>query len=291
MLKSALLSATLSFAALAGNPVPLLVDVDWLSSHLNDRDLVLVHVGPKADYTTAHIPGARFISLEDVALPMNRKDPTELTLELPPPEVLRAKLESFGMSSDSRIVVYFGVKVAFQSATRVVFTLDYLGLGDRTSLLNGGLPAWTAAGKPTTATIPTVTPGKIASKPRKNLVADAAFVKSIAERPHYKLIDARAPAYYSGVQATYEKNGHIPGAVNLPFSELLDDNLALDSDRVANLFQNAGVKPGDTVVAYCHIGQQATAVIFAARLVGNPVMLYDGSFQDWAINARGPVEK
>ena len=61
--------------------------------------------------------------------------------------------------------------------------------------------------------------------------------------------------------------------------------------RVEALFRQAGVRPGDTVVVYCHIGQQATAVIFGARLLGHTVALYDGAFQDWAVNNRGPVEK
>ncbi len=85
--------------------------------------------------------------------------------------------------------------------------------------------------------------------------------------------------------------GHIPGAVNIPFSKITDDNMLVDRERVAALFAAAGIKPGDTVVAYCHVGQQGTAVVFGARLLGYTVMLYDGSFQDWAMNKRGPVEK
>ena len=179
---------------------------------------------------------------------------------------------------------------AFQSSTRVVFTLDYMGLGGQTWILNGGLPAWTAAGKPVTAEVPEVAAGAITARPVKNIVADAQLVKTIGQRPNQRLIDARSPNFYKGVDATYEKKGHIPGAINIPYSELLDSSLMLDRDRVAKVFAAVGVKPGDTVVAYCHIGQQATAVIFAARLLGHPVMLYDGSFQDWAIHSRGPVE-
>jgi thiosulfate/3-mercaptopyruvate sulfurtransferase len=288
----AFLCAVASCAVLAETAAPLLVDVNWLSSHLNDRDLVLLHVGPKADYESGHIAGARYISLEDVAKPMQHKDPMEIMLELPTPEILRAKLETFGVSDNSRVVVYFGAKGALQSATRVVFTLDYLGLGDHVSLLNGGMPAWTTAGKPLTqAAPPAATTGKLTPRATKNVVADADVVKSVSQHPNQKLIDARAPVYYKGTEATYEKNGHIPGAANIPFSELLDTALMLDRDRVEKLFKSAGVNAGDTVVAYCHIGQQATAVIFAARVLGHPVMLYDGSFQDWAINSRGPVEK
>jgi thiosulfate/3-mercaptopyruvate sulfurtransferase len=275
----------------AETAAPLLVDVNWLSSHLSDRDLVLLQVGPDTDYAAGHIPGARKIELEDVVLPMNHDDPKEMMLELPPPADLRAKFASYGISNDSRIIVYTATKGVFQSTTRVIFTLDYLGLGDRTSLLNGGMAAWNAAKKPVTTDVPTVTPGKLASGPTKNLVADAALVKAIGQHPNQKLIDARAPVFYKGMEPTYDKLGHIPGAVNIPYSEILDNSMMVDRPRVAKLFKDAGVRDGDTVVAYCHVGQQATAVIFAARLLGHPVMLYDGSFQDWAINSRGPVEK
>jgi thiosulfate/3-mercaptopyruvate sulfurtransferase len=86
------------------------------------------------------------------------------------------------------------------------------------------------------------------------------------------------------------KRGHIPGAINIPFSEIADSQLMIDRDRVSKLFDQAGIKPNDTIVGYCHIGQQATAMLFAARLLGHEVRLYDGSFQDWAVNDRGPVE-
>ena len=136
----------LASPARAQTPSPLLVDVGWLSQHLNDRGLVLLHVGGRAEYDAGHIPGARYITEEDVTRPhdMARGD---LMLELPPLDELRAKLASFGISDDSRIVVYVGKNGAVQSSTRIIFTLDYLGLGDRTSLLNGGLPDVDARGQ------------------------------------------------------------------------------------------------------------------------------------------------
>ena len=124
------------------------------------------------------------------------------------------------------------------------------------------------------------------------MVVDAAFVASVKQRPNHILVDARAPVFFTGIQPTMgDKAGHIPGAVNIPFTEITDTERLIDRARVEALFRKAGVKPGDTVVAYCHVGQQATAVIFAARLLGHPTVLYDGAFQDWAINNRGAVEK
>ena len=284
--------AILSAPAFAQGAAPLLVDVDWLSQHLKDPDLVVLQVGARADFDAGHIPGARFITEDDVTLPHDHSNMKELMLELPSAETLRAKLATFGISDSSRIVVSVGANQGVPSATRIVFTLDYLGLGDRTSLLNGGTRAWVRAGKATTTVSTPTTRGTLAARATKPVVVDAEFVKSLAQRPDHTLVDARAAVFYKGIEPTMNgKAGHIPGAVNIPFSQITDNDAMIDRDRVAALFRDAGVKTGDTVVAYCHIGQQGTAVVFAARLLGHPVVLYDGSFQDWAMNNRGPVEK
>lgn len=298
---SAVVGLTLSALAFArrpfeqpapGGPAPLLVDVEWLSQHLKDQDLVVLHVGAKAEFDAGHIPGARFITEDDVTRPHDHSNMKDLMLELPSPEVLRTNLAARGISDNSRIVVSVGGNATVPSAARILFTLDYLGLGDHTSLLNGGTRAWTRVGKPTTTAVPPVGRGTLSARAPKNVVVDAEFVQSLAGRPNHKLVDARAAVFYKGIEPTMNgKSGHIPGAVNIPFSQITDNDAMIDRDRVAVLFREAGIKAGDTIVAYCHIGQQGTAVVFAARLLGYPVMLYDGSFQDWAVNNRGPVEK
>jgi thiosulfate/3-mercaptopyruvate sulfurtransferase len=294
--RAAVLAVALLLAALptaAQTAAPMIVDVDWLSHHLADRDLVLLHVDSQADYDAGHLQGARRISEEDVSTPHDMsKMATELMLELPPLPQLRDKIASLGISDNSRIVVYFGKSAAVQSATRIVFTLDYLGLGDRTSLLNGGLAAWIRAGHPAVTEPAAIRRGTLTARPAKNVVADASFVKSLSGRPHHRLVDARAAVYYRGIEAGMGGDkGHIPGAINLPFSEMTDDKQLTDRERIAGLFDKAGIKADDTLVVYCHVGQQATAVLFAARLLGHTALLYDGSFQDWSINVHGPVEK
>src|SRR5688572_1236878 len=192
----------------------LLVETDWLASKLSDRHLVVLHVGSRAGYDKAHVPGARPITEEDVARPhdMARGD---LMLELPDAAALRATLESLGVSDDSVIVVYAGEGTPLQSATRIVFTLDYLGLGAQTSLLNGGLAAWQRAGRPTTSAAPPVSRGRLRARQVSPVVADAAFVQSVATRPRHVLVDARAPVFYNGTEPTFGKRGHIPKAVNI----------------------------------------------------------------------------
>lgn len=111
-------------------------------------------------------------------------------------------------------------------------------------------------------------------------------------KPGHVVVDARNVEFYTGAKAggRPERNGHIPGAVSIPFDSLLTDAPRFKPEReLRAAFAAAGVKDGDRVVAYCHIGQQATVVYFAARVLGYPVVLYDGSFEDWS--ARGkPVE-
>jgi thiosulfate/3-mercaptopyruvate sulfurtransferase len=269
---------------------PLLVDVDWLAQHLKDPKVVVLHVGSR-EFEAAHIPGAHPISENDVVKPHDMAK-GELMLELPTADELRATFQARGVSDDSHIIVYAGKGTAAQSATRIILTLDYLGLGQRTSLLNGGLAAWQRAGKPVASGAAEPRQGRLASStPTKPVVVDAEFVKSVGQRPKYKLVDARAPVYYKGIDATYGKSGHIPGAISIPFSSIVDDTQQVDRARVESVFREAGISADDTIVVYCHIGQQATLVALGARLLGHQVLLYDGAFQDWATANRGPVEK
>jgi thiosulfate/3-mercaptopyruvate sulfurtransferase len=140
-----------------------------------------------------------------------------------------------------------------------------------------------------------VTPGKLAPLSKQQRVVDAAFVQQHLEAPGYRIVDARAPVFYDGIQAGMGQTpanlkGHLPGATNIPFSSVTAPDLTLKpASELAAIFRAAGVAQGDRVIAYCHVGQQATAVIFAARALGIDAVLYDGSFQDWA--RRGlPVE-
>jgi thiosulfate/3-mercaptopyruvate sulfurtransferase len=271
----------------------LVVTTAWLAAHLNDPDLVLLHVGEKSAYDQAHLPGARFVSTGDLAV----SDPTGvgLHLEMLPADVLRQRLESLGISDKSRVVVYYG-KDWISPTTRILFTLDYAGLGDRTVLLNGGQGAWVRDGHAVTSEVPPPRPGSLAPLKLRPLVVDADYVKAHLHVAGTALVDARDPMFYKGASTGGgpdhpHRRGHIAGAVSIPFSTLTDDTLMVRSQAdLEAAFTRAGVKPGDTVVAYCHIGQQATAALFAARALAHPVLLYDGSFEDWSRRDGYPVD-
>ncbi len=270
----------------------ILVTPAWLSAHLNDPDLVLLHLGSVKEYDARHIPGARRVTLADVSAP---EAPGSLSLEMPPRDELRAKLAALGVSDSSRIVVYF-VGDRLPLATRLVFTLDYVGLGDRTSLFDGGLPAWEKAGGAVTSVATPPRTGTLSPLSIRPILTDAATVRSEIGKPGVAIVDGRAPSYYDGVDRGSsdegpQRAGHIAGARSIPYNALFDDDMRLRSAaELGEIFARAGVKPGDTVVGYCHIGQQATVMLLAARTLGHSVQLYDGSFEDWSRRADYPVE-
>jgi len=265
----------------------LLAEPAWLAQHLQDPDLVILHVGPRPEYDAGHIPGARHLNYQDLAV--TDRSPGGLTLQMLPEDVLRQRLAAAGISDTSRIVVYFGRENPMVSPTaRVMFTLDYAGLGDRASLLDGGLEAWVTAGQPLSTDVPPDRTGTLAPLKVRPIVVDAEFVRANLASPGIAIVDGRNAGFYNGTQtgggqAAKHKTGHIQGAGNVPFSDTVDAaNRLRPAGDLQKMFADAGAKPGDTVVAYCHIGQQATQVILAARSLGYTVRLYDGSFEEWS---------
>jgi thiosulfate/3-mercaptopyruvate sulfurtransferase len=291
-MRTLLLTLLLACSALASPREALLVNADWLKQHLTDKDLVLLHVGDKDEYAKRHIPGARLVSQQDLSV--SEHSDKGLMLEMPPADDLRKRLETLGISDSSRIVVYYGNDWVSPS-TRIVFTLDYAGLGARTSLLDGGMPAWVEAGGTVTSDVPAVKQGSLKPLQTKPIVVDAGFVRDHRTRPGFKIVDGRAAVFYDGLETggmhQKDKTGHIANAGSVPFTSVVDDSNRWKSPaELRALFAKAGVKPSDTVIGYCHIGQQATAMLFAARMLGHKVVLYDGSFQDWSRHADSPTE-
>lgn len=275
------ISAGLGTFGIAQGSTPLLVTPQQLARELDDPNLVLLQVGPRDNYEAGHIPGARLIQMQDLAAPRTEGG---LALELPSEAELRQRLERLGIGNPSRIVVIPGADWA-SPATRIIWTLQTAGLGARTRLLDGGSEAWRRAGLPLTQDVPAAPkPGRLTLPADRAIVVDHAWVQANLKSPRVRLIDGRAPIFYDGpgMPEHNQKAGHIPGARNIPFNTLMSDSLqVLPKEELRRIFTAAGVQPGDTVVAYCHIGQQATVVLFSARLLGHPIKLYDGSFTDW----------
>ncbi|PYU42581.1 MAG: hypothetical protein DMG56_24545 [Acidobacteria bacterium] len=276
----------------ANNPAdaqrqPLVVTVDWLGDHLNDASLVLLQIGEKKDYESGHIPGAQFLDYASISTPHGQG----LMLELPPVEQLVSVFENLGVTNRSHIILYFGTNWVTPT-TRVYWTLDYLGLGDRTSILNGGLVAWQATHHPVSTETKQPAKGSLTPALRKEIVADAAWISSHLNQPAVTVIDARTHEFYNGSQSDGSpRSGHIPGAFNLSYLEVIDqdNNKFKSADGLKDLFRTAGLKPGNLMVSYCHIGQRATVLYFAAKMLGYDAKMYDGSWEDWSRRMDLPI--
>jgi len=295
---AACLLAHVAFAAPTcgghGNKDTMIVSPAWLADHLKDPNLVILTIGDKAEYEKEHIPGALHITLNDISTPMVDG---QLMLELLPADQLQKVFAGFGITNSSRIVLYMS-KDWISPTTRVYLTLDAMGLGAQTSILDGGFRGWKEEGRPATAEVRAPRAGELKLCPQSDVIATADYVHENVKHSGVAIIDARNTPFYTGERAGRNHNGssqragHIPGAATIPFDSLIDEKgYFLKPEQLRAKFAAAGAKAGDRVVSYCHIGQQATVVYFTARYLGYDARLFDGSFEDWNAHADWAVEK
>jgi thiosulfate/3-mercaptopyruvate sulfurtransferase len=278
-----LATATLAAAAARSD---MLVSTDWLSKHLNDSKVVILHVAANRNaYDAGHIPGARFVALPELAITRDG-----IPNELAPVADLKRVFEAAGVSDDSRVILYSDASVL--PATRAYFTLDYLGHGDHAALLDGGLEKWRSEGRMLTKDAPASIQGRLTPHPKPELVVPMDAVKQMAAKPAGSqpevLLDVRSAADFQG-----EKGSHIPGAVNAFWmqNQISREDQTLKSEaELRKLYEALGVKPDKPVVTYCNSGMQATQSYFTLKYLGYDVRLYDGSMSEWTAKG-GPVEK
>ncbi len=284
----AVAAAWLAACSPADEPQPMIVSTDWVAERLDDPRLVLLQVGAREVYDVTHLPGARHVDRSTLSTPHGNG----LMLEMPSVTDLQQAFEAMGVSDDSRIILYWGEDWVTPTA-RVYLTLDYLGLGDRTSIMDGGMQAWIDAGGVITAEAPTVERGSFTPHVRDDVLADIEWVAAHADDSAVALLDARNTEFYTGERSGRDmRAGHIPGARSLPFPDVLEAETLKFKDREAleSLLLAAGADEGDRVVSYCHIGQQASLVYFVARYLGYDARMYDGSFEEWSADTDRPVE-
>jgi thiosulfate/3-mercaptopyruvate sulfurtransferase len=172
-------------------------------------------------------------------------------------------------------------------------TLEQLGLYGQVSFLNGGLEAWKKAGFPVTKDLPPpVVKGKFKVKPGKVFLVDKEYVLKTLESQSDVVVDARAKNIYDGDPTGYLRNGHIKGAKNIYFNDLLDQstNLFKPADSLQARFTPVVPDKKSEVVAYCFIGQTASVVYMAGRILGYNMKIYDGSMQEWSWLENLPME-
>jgi thiosulfate/3-mercaptopyruvate sulfurtransferase len=258
----------------------MIVSAQWLSEHLNDPKVVVLHVGEKrSEYESGHIPGARFLALEDFIAGDEA--------ELPPVEKLKAAFEKVGVGDDTRVVTY--TTAWYPMAGRAYYTLDYLGLGDHTALLDGGIDEWKIEKRPISKDNPKVTAGSLTPHVHPEVQALMDEVKKISAQPTQAvaLVDSRPEKRY--------EDGHISGAVHIYWQETLVDAknkpVFLPPDKLKELFAARGVAPGQKLITYCEIGLQASHDYFIAKYLGYDAEMFDGSIHEWSHMNNLPLVK
>ena len=283
-----------------------LVETSWLAEHLQDPDLRIVDMrgyvrtvekegfqeahyeGARDEYEQSHIPGAVYIDwTKDI---VNLED--TIKAQIAPSQRFAQMMSRIG-SGDEHLVVAYDAHPASQFATRLWWALKYYG-HDKVVVLNGGLPKWQRENLPLNNTMPAYPHTKFTVVPKPELRATAVDVLKLLGQPDVALIDARDRVQYSGqIVRKPGRPGHIPGALNIPREELIDEKTGTfrSNEELEHVFSKAHILPEQQIVAYCNGGVAATTALYALAMIGYPSLTnYDGSWNEWGERQDLPVE-
>lgn len=266
-----------------------LVSTDWLAAHLPDPDLRVIDASwylpalgrdARAEYNAAHIPGARFFDIDEIS-----DSRSNLPHMAPPPEKFVSKMRAMGVGDGHQVVIYDGMGLF--SAPRVWWTFRLMGKTD-VAVLDGGLPKWLAEGRATEDMPPMVRDRHMTVSRQNNLVKDVTQVAHAAKLGQAEIIDARPAPRFKGEAPEPRAGlrlGHIPGAKNLPFGMVLnEDGTMKDPAALRAAFESAGIDLSKPAITSCGSGVTAAILSLALERIGHrDHALYDGSWAEWGM--------
>ncbi|MBX6771230.1 MAG: sulfurtransferase [Chloroflexi bacterium] len=272
----------------------VLVETQWVADHLSDPNVRIIEVDvDTAAYETGHIPGAVAWNWQTDLSDRVRRD-------LIPKAELERLLGRIGATRDTTLVLYGDNNNWF--AAWAFWQLKIYGHRD-VRLMNGGRKKWIAENRPLDTSVPTFTPTTyVADEPDLSIRAFRDQVLESLGRPESVLVDVRSPREYSGEllapenlpQEGAQRGGHIPGAVNIPWSMAVNEDGTFKSpEQLAEIYRSKGVTPDKQVTAYCRIGERSSHTWFVLKyLLGYPnVRNYDGSWTEWGSLVGVPIER
>ena len=272
-----------------------LVTAEWLAGEVDKPDMAVVDASwylpstnrrGHAEFLAGHIPGAVFFDHDKVVDP-----DSDLPHALPSPELFAAAAGALGLAADKRIVVYDGAGVS--SSPRLWWMLRLFGAQD-VAVLDGGYPAWIAGERPIETGESNRLGTHFEAKPKLDAVADVEQVKRALERGSAtQVVDARPSSRFKGLVAEPRpglRSGHMPGAVNVPMTDLVEGGRFKDDLALKEVFVEAGVDLDRPVITTCGSGVTAAVLAFGLERLGvDDVKLYDGSWSEWGGRADLPV--
>jgi thiosulfate/3-mercaptopyruvate sulfurtransferase len=280
-----LLLLTFLAAGVIGGLGHNVVTPEWVEQNLDNPNVVVVEIGSSSTADHPHIPGARFVTIDSIV----KRDgwPPD---ELPPVDQLENAFGNAGVGDDGRIVLYSSAPL---QATRAWFTLDYLGQGDRTVILDGGFPRWQRENRPVAMKRIPRLPKTFTAFPDTTRVVALADVREAMNRGT-AILDARPASEYHGFRRgqSVARRGHVPGAKCQPWeANLASNGMFLSADALRAKYAKLIANQDERVIVYCRTGMEASMPYFVLRSLGYDVALHDGSYTEWARDASLPVAK